>query len=424
MKPFTLMTDSRMDHLMKVAEDCIGLINLNVSPNAALKKLAEDSLLTDKEVELVSHAINNSRQLAQFESEASEKKDSPFVLTDAHLVNADRYGKASENSDSAEQTQDQPDAVEIDEKLQKEAAASLHDDGDYRLRPKVAFDVQALKAAFGVSEYKKMAYSSTSVIHPTQAFDVGIDEARTRAAGARDKALGLLRKVSNAFVSIYSPSFADFEKVAQVEEISPAIVDIIYNDANLGSLGVPRMVGGVKVARVYASQEIVDLVAMVKEAESYLDDAACTLAAKETLESHREQIRKSASIAGIGEELKAAPSAYTGLGEDPDSTIMDIAGESTPEGYTPNAQIPRRLSQEMKNFDTQSQLKSLMQDPYIGGYSAPEVIEAFNAARSVNPDFGEAQLTSYMRQHLATSGSVPLELQVRAGRQGGQQDKE
>jgi hypothetical protein len=425
MKPLNLMTDDRMSHLMKVAEECIGLINVDINPNTALKKLAEDNLLTDKEVELVSHAVNNSRQLALYESADSDNKDSPFVLTNAELVNADRYGKASEDSASAEQDQDEPDAVGIADKLQKEASASFVDTGDYRRRNTHSIDTEALRGAFGVTKMEKVAYSSLNVIHPSQAYDVGIDEARTRAAGSREKAFDLIKKAGLSFRNLVGPSFAEFEKVAEASDVPADLINIVYDSADLGRYGVPRAKQGVKTARVYTSREILGLVEMVKEAAQALDDCASALAAKSVLESHRAELVKNASPfsadlqfspKGLDEEVRSAPNAYLGLGEDPHSTLMDMAGETKPEGYDPSATLDRSTSQEVKNFDTQAELKSLMNDDYIGGYSAPEVIDAYNAAKSVNPNFGQAQLVSYMRQHLATGGGVPLELQVRAGR--------
>lgn len=430
MKPFSLMPDSRLSDLMKVAEECIGLINLDIEPNAALKKVAADNFLTDKEVELVSHAINNSRQLAQYESADDKNKDAPFVLTNAKLVNADRYGKASEDSDTAAQTQDQPDAVEINDKLRKEASASFSDEGDYRLRTPSSIDAGALRSYMGVADFKKRANVSQNVIHPAQAFDVGIDEARTRANAFRDEAIGLLQKVGSAFRNITGPSFAEFEKVASVSDVPKELVDLVYSDANLGKYGVARFTEHVKTARVHTTKEIMDLIDMVKCAQDALDSCASVLVAKEALEGRRAELLKTAALdislspQGLDKEIQSAPGAYLGLGESPETSLMDIAGERKPEGYDPSASVPQTISQEMKNFDTQSELKELMHDPYIGGYNAPEVIEAYNAAKSVNPNFGQAQLISYMRQHLATSGSVPLELQVRAGRHAPQGEKE
>ncbi len=65
-----------------------------------------------------------------------------------------------------------------------------------------------------------------------------------------------------------------------------------------------------------------------------------------------------------------------------------------------------------------------MEDEYIGGHSIPEVIEAYNAAMSVNPNFGRAELVSYIRQHLATQGAVPLDLQLRARAVRGKKEEE
>jgi len=422
MKSFTLMPESRMDLLMKVAEDCIGLMGLDVEPNAALRKIATDHLLTDKEVELVSHAINNSRQLAQFEQSDADSRDKPFPLTNAELVNKDRYGPAGVDSDHAEQAKDQPDAVEIADKLQKEAAASNQDFGDYRRRTSRTLTEDSVRAQLGIPSLAKVASNALSPVHPAQAYDVGIDEARTRAASATDRAADLLRKVGSAFTHIIGPSFADFERVADASGVDATLVSAIYDDCDLAKYGAARWDARVKTARVYASQDLVNLVEMVKQASECVDDAASALAAKAAFEGYRDGIlAKTAQVfsPGLSQEVEKGPQAYLGLGADPNKAVMDIAGEYQPEGSMADAILPNSVTQELKNVDTQSQLKELLQDQYIKGYSLPEVISAFNAAKSVNPNFGNAQMTSYVRQHLATDGGIPLELQARTAARPG-----
>jgi hypothetical protein len=80
------MPDSRHDELIKAASECIDLMNMDISPNTALKKVAEDFGMNDKEVVLVSHAVNNSKQLAHLQSADKEDKGSPFPLTNAQAV--------------------------------------------------------------------------------------------------------------------------------------------------------------------------------------------------------------------------------------------------------------------------------------------------------------------------------------------------
>lgn len=430
MSDLKLMPEHRMDHLMKVAEECIGLISIDVEPNAALKKLATDNFLTDKEVELVSHAVNNSRQLAQFQQADAENRDKPFPLTNAKIVNERRYGTPGEMSADAKQTQDQPDAVGIADNVKK--MASYSESVDYRLRISPTLDALAIREQLGVVSPPKVASVTLSSVHPSQAFLVGIDEARTRAAQSTDAAAGIIRKVASVFQKIVAPDFADFEKVAAAEGVCDELVQMVYDDGNLSKYGAQRMKESVKTARIYTTSEIVNLVDLLKQAQEHIDDAANALAAKTVLETHRKTaLGKLASLfesniqvgpQGLSQEFEKAPGSFLGMGEDPNKAIMDIAGESKPEGYAPEASLSHDVSQELKNVDAQEQIQKLLDDPYIKGYDLPDIIDAFNAARSVNPTFGTAQLTSYVRQHLATGGGIPLELQARASRRSGEEE--
>jgi hypothetical protein len=127
-----------------------------------------------------------------------------------------------------------------------------------------------------------------------------------------------------------------------------------------------------------------------------------------------DQVAIDASLKGVGEALSTAPQDILGLGADPNATVMDAAGLSKPEGFEVNPSLDKTMRQDLANVDARGRLETLMQDNYISGHPLPEVIDAYNAAMSVNPQFGQAELTSYMRQHLASKGAVPLDLQVRA----------
>jgi len=63
-----LMSDERHEHLLKSAEETVGLMNIGIDPNAALAKVAEDKNLNDHEVDVVAHAVNNSKQLAYLQN--------------------------------------------------------------------------------------------------------------------------------------------------------------------------------------------------------------------------------------------------------------------------------------------------------------------------------------------------------------------
>ena len=76
------MSTERRGVLLKVAEECIGLMNMGVNASGALAKLADDNGLNDHEVERVAEAVNNAAQLAHIQQAKGDSKGDSIPLVD------------------------------------------------------------------------------------------------------------------------------------------------------------------------------------------------------------------------------------------------------------------------------------------------------------------------------------------------------
>jgi len=466
----SLMGDQRHEELLKAASECIGLMNVGVDGDIALAKVAEETDMNDHEVELVAHAVNNSKQVAHLQTSKPEDREKPFPLinvdsvkdlkanklqpdTNAEVNTGDRYAPQEEMGDTTAIKQSAPDAVQINKKVIKDAQVSYTEAGDYR-RVKVAEDgVAKLREAWGIVQppHKYPTIPENPYLK-IAVFDIGIDEARTRAAGARIKCLSLISKLANEFRRVDAPSFIAFEKAANAAGVSADLVDLIYESASLGKFNVGRadLTKTASNANIYVSDRVYDLVKESVRADTFLKEAIDTTAAGMVLESKKKLAADkgggkdgvpsewfsekpfdssvSFDIGQIGKEIEEYPEAVGGLSPELLEGAMD-AEQKTPSSLKSVFQAtPSGFKHELDAYDVRASINELMQDQYISGHDLSEVVEAYNAAMSVNPRFSKAELISYVRQHLATQGAVPLDLQLRAaanaiGSAGGSQDR-
>jgi hypothetical protein len=452
-----LMEDRRREELVKVASDCIELMNVGVDGDVALAKLAADNMMNDHEVELVAHAVNNSKQLAHLQTSKPEDREKPFPLinvdsvkdiksqplqpeTNADVNTGDRYGSQEEMGDTTADKQSAPDAVQINKKILKDAAASTYvEKGDYRLRKAAEDRVGILREAWGIQE---VAGRQTTPVNPylkLAAFDVCIDEARTRAAGARNGCLSLLNKIAGELRRIDAPPFDRIEKAAHAEGVTPQLMDIIYEAAHLDTER-PDLTKVAADENFYVNEREYDIVKDCVRADTMFKEAANAKAAQGALIGKKKVAASAiggkkepkdqepslmapvpatfdvkADLGEIGKEIAEAPAAFGGLTSE---RVSEAAGLE-PDASAREIRDVRELisdesKSELQDMEVRSTIEELMQDEYIGGHTLPEVVEAYNAAMSVNPNFGTAELVSYVRQHLATQGAVPLDLQLRA----------
>jgi len=436
MKPIELMDDRRHGQLIKAAEQCIDLMNIGIDPNAALRKVAKDNGMTDKEVYLVSHAVNNSKQLAHLQTAKAEDKEKPFPLTNAEeALGAASPAQLDTISEHSEQDAEQPDAIGIIQNLKKDAAAHTYEDrGSYR-RVEVSDEEKAEKVAslredWGVT---KTATADGDFVNPYDSLSeakFAISRMSEEAMQFRDAACDVLDKIASAFCVSDGPSFAEFEKAAGTNGITQELIDLIYD---LGPAGLEQARAQEKTAsgRMFVSPEVYKL---VKSAEN-ADELWQASADREAVKAHLQKIVRSeeAKIAGIlPEELEGLESideavgdakskaegagGFLGLGENPVESISQVSHVPSTVKSEPAKidDLGHSTRQQILNSSARSKIENLLQDPYVGKHEIPEVIDAYNQAMSVNPGFGDAEVLAYARQHLGSRGAVPLDLMIRA----------
>jgi len=421
--PDDLMSDARQDQLMKGAAEVINLINIGVDPNAALKKVAADELMNDNEVTLVSHAVNNSSQLAHLQSSDDDEKEMPFPLTNADVVTGDRYSSQEEKSEGAKQTEDQPDAIGIKDNLDKEAAASLKVAGDYRRRPEAVDHAATLRAGWGLDQGipKVAEHVDPNPFAKLSSYKLAIEEARQKAAAAKDSCLLSLDKLAEAFrQTAQSVRYDNFEKAAALQGVGPEFLDIVYAAAG-DKWSLPRADMSVKTAHHYIDRDTSALVEECVRADGFWKEAAAAGAAQDVMQTRSDAahqklaedfpVKASLSPGGLGDALGKAPEEIGGI-MDPVSDIQMMADMDVGEKKD-EAKLSPSFQSELGAYDTRNEIEDLMSDKFVGGYDVPEVVEAYNSAKSVAPNMGQAELVSYVRQHLATKGAVPLDIQAR-----------
>jgi hypothetical protein len=437
------MSDDRQQHLVKCAEDVIGLMNVGVKPDAALLKVAKDEALNTNEVTLVSRAINNSKTLSHLASAKADEKGAPFTLTNAELVNQQLNDKdpvvpGKEKSLESERKSD------LDKK--KEAAASsLFDDGFY-LDPVQDDHAAKFREACGKADQLQQRKVASVVIDEdlSVSFENGedataklahlksqADQARTNYAKAHETAIVAVEKFASAFLVPAAPNFARIEKLAQYHGCAQEILDTAYALAGLDRWKVKRASGEKLAGLIEASPVETELVDVALRAETLLKEAASWLALKEHLtEAHDEilaglkkqaEADLSSSVERASKDISELPDAVMGHGVDRKgiSDLLGSAAGSSPAETAPSfnepdkTPLPINSRQELANTDGRLSIEHLLGDPYIGAHPLQNVVAAFNRAQSVNPGLGQSELASLVRQDLASEGGVPLDTLLR-----------
>lgn len=439
-----LMTDERQGQLLKAAEETIGLMNIGVDANAAMAKVAADNLMNDQEVDLVSHAVNNSRQLALLQTAKPEDREKAFALVEPQRVkaikpqpetNADtstelRYGLDDAPASTTVAKIDAPDAVGIGQKVQKQA--------NYHGRRSIDH-AAILREGWALGEIPKFAEHVTEHIWADeQRHQHKLAQVREHAQVMQDAIYNELDQLNRVFRSPASPKFALFEQAARHSGVDPAFIDLVYDAGDLELLNVKRASTWIEPGEILdVPREIMDALGSIDRIVNFTKAAGEALAevdllkAKYAAEDNRSKGGgQSAGRSGIFGDVKLAPldiepttlssaeQSVLGVSETPATDVQAFLGTTPPEGAGERRglmdMLPGSSRQMVGEAGEQMRLKRLLQDKYVGGHSLPEVVDAYNAALAVNPNFGDAELVSYVRQHLGTKGGVPLDLQIRA----------
>jgi hypothetical protein len=474
------MSDDRHQHLIKCAEQAIGLMNIGIDPNAALLKVARDGELTSNEVLRVSHAINNSKTLSVLANSDANEKDKAFPITNAEVVNqrlydADPASDAAAKKDEKDaEKNEKTDAMEpklaaaLDmpvtnapklKRRRKAALESNHDKGSYLAGNKedhaAAFQNalggpdplthKTTKVAVTVGDHHQVKVdisgegrTTGNPFHQLTAIKHAADEASLAYTKAYDIALDGLFKLADEFRRTDSPRFDRIEKLAILSGVSDETIAMLFEAGSLDRLGHKRA-SGEKLAGLNdvspREQSLVDAMHSVEAA--YLI-AGEKLAARDLLRAgleNADEYLKTAVTIGLGlgsaaEGVKALsgdianlPDKMTGAGMDPNDQIDLYGGaagsvadpsKDKPEPLTEETALPVSIRQQISNADSRGNIEELLADPYIREHPIQDVVSAYNKVKGVNPNLSTAELSSLMRQSLASEGSLPFDTLARA----------
>ncbi len=462
-----LMSNDRQEHLVRSVEKVANLIAAGTHPDLALTKVAGDDGLTKNEITNVSHAVNTGATLGHIRSEKPEKRDSPFLLTNADFAVGKLYGAdqgepthAAEEAAKGLASKPDLDSKNIADKTKKQAsAASYHDVGSYFAVPKVA--AEDIRPMFGKAPaLAKIASAAVShdltltlgdgefldehSIHQgLHTVKQAADEARTRASGIKDRAYGQLQKIANAFTYVTGPGqdgWTALEQLSKVAGIDELTVSAIYELGNLQSIGIRRPLAGAKLAS--HSDTVKGLVREILGVENMFKQAADALVVREQLLGEVRAVEAKLAAAGMSPQVQAAtefeitPKAdidvggaakgfnetaknlVGGRGLSPDvmSLIGDATGNSgnapTFAGSTEQPLLDYNTRQEGANHQASALYQRLAQDEFVKSHPTHEVVQAFDRIHQSNPNVGEAAMLGLLRQELA--GGAPVDLLLRA----------
>lgn len=421
------MPESRQKQLVDAADKTIDYMQDGMQPDEALYKVAAEAGLNSNEVTLVSHAVNNAQTLSALQTEKPENRGRATPLTNAEVVVGKLYPKA--DTDHAWKDADkQPDATDVKDRLDKTAAANSRVDAGFYFEDTTDHSAILKQAwAIEVPELRKEA-AEHPVLGVNRRYSAMIDEARCEAARHQDIAMEKIAALGDLFRKTVAPRFAVVEKLAGVD---PALFDLVYDASHLSRVGQARL-GNQKIASA-ATQLELDACGIFKEAAAALETsaeyaAACNFLKAEFAIKEAEAL-KTAAADFLNSEIKAD---FSGTHAHTEGAMKDVLGDHKPENLlgaamdisksdaatggpsSPQNPLPLHVRQTLKNVDTSAMIEDLMRDPYIGGHDVPAVVDAYNRAVSTNPKFGKAELTSFIRQDLATEGGIPLDTLLRA----------
>jgi hypothetical protein len=409
------MSETRQQHLIKCAEDCIGLMNLGVEPNAALLKAAKDGELNSNEVALVSHAVNNSKTLSVLANAAPEDKDKPFPLTNAEVVAGDLYS-IKPSVDSPEPVTQKKEAAAASRVVGNYLAVGHGEDLSARLRavmgaaaPEETFskialvlDTETLSARVEVTGKGRLLGTKNQKL--AQLRDI-IDEARVRLTSDTTAAAHALTKIAEDLRRTDAPAYV---KVAEIAAGMGAGTEVLQLVASVSEQPIP-----VALAKCAGVQSVSPLTQHLVHQILYVEKTADAAASAQTVIGALEESYAKIAAEGVLTNLSTLPDQYTEYDVAKPVTLMQQANDSFSEqGDKPNTDepLPNNVRQPVADAETKGMLDELMQDPVVAAHPVQDVIANFNQIRSVNPNMSGAEVAALVRHGLASQNQLPFDL--------------
>lgn len=408
MSEFRPMPEARQEQLMKAASAVIDMIDMTVDPNAALKKVAMDNELQPKEIDLVSHAVNNAVAYDHVKTVSEDARGEPFMLTNAETVKSELYPETVQ--DVPDTDEHQPDAVEIGSKVQKtasagpvrKAAAASYYVEDRYLAPAAADHAAQLKTAWAAPRAEELPRFQRDPYEFESRARSQLDEYSMKIAAAEDGVFDMLDKIRDVFAPIVSPDYSLFKAAAAAEGVSDQVLEL-----------VDRVSG--KTASDYTGElaiceKIASAIEYAQMADSLIDAAGTFKAASDKLAAETQE-KLAATIYGAVGDLVSSGAEIAGGGtqEQLQNMLLDAMG-----GNREKSEVSLDDSKFIERSRTRELLNNVREDRYLAGYPLSEVKDAFNAGLSAGFGDSKPKLVSYMRQYLASDGNIPMDLMLKA----------
>lgn len=410
MTDFTPMSDSRREQLLKAASDVIDMIGMTVDPDAALEKAAADYSMNEHEIDLVSHAANNSLAYDHITTESEDARGAPFPVTNAETVRSRLYPDKEKDVDEDPVAWHAPDALDTSRAQKKKAADSSYVlEQNFNL-PQMPDPVEVLECAFAVEGMAKeaTAYQEPELLSPLEKVRHQLDDLRMKVAHATDEVYRRIDRLRDHYSLMMPADFTTVKQAAASEGISGDLIALvakaIEEDPEIGQL--PETIG--------VDPKTASVLSVVKELDQLVKQASDAQAEHDRI--YGEAMEKEAASYDPAKGLATAISSTRDLtiGEDFDEKIQQIAGQRDEK---PPFERFRRYDSD-RAFDQSASVRDrfndIKNDSFVRGHDLGSIAEAFNAGLAGGFGSNRAKLLSFVRQYLASDANMPIDLLVRA----------
>lgn len=394
MTNFKPMSDTRQENLLKAASEVIDMVTMTVDPDAALRKVAKAYDMKPKEIDLVSHAVNNALAYEHIHEADEHARSGPFPLTNAETVRSSLY------PDKVQEVEPISECLP----LAKNAESSYYVD-DYLSQPEADYDSVLSQAWF----VEKVANDRPTLAADPFAFERRarheIDELSIKIAQTQDGIMHELDNLRFTFRRVDAPDFDRIKTAAVMLGANTATIEAIAD--SVGRDGSVKVASGDFEVDQREHELAQTIAGICKVAE---DLAEMSVTRDELIERCEAKIAQSF--------IGAASDAVGRLPEDLTGTQADFS-EQMRDAFTQVSEPKEKPVLDRSGFIQASRTRELFnqaaEDKFLRGYAnTADFRDAFDSA--VAAGFGSSRplLISYMRNYLASDGNIPMDIMVKA----------
>lgn len=424
MKPFKPMSSARQDTLMKAANEVIDMVHMTVDPDAALRKVASDYSMGDKEIDLVSHAVNNALAYDHIHEADEDARGAPFPLTNAENVkpkNEPAVQAVDEHQDYHE-----PDAIDLAKKQEKNAASSYDVEQDFNA-PVTPDYGQVLETLFAVEKIARPTLESDPFTDVRLLQDQ-IDTNRAKLAGLKEQVYGDVERIRWIVKRAYFETQLDQVKTAASLEGVPESVIAFVAEA-VGFDGAVKTAS----AHITLTPEPAYVVDLLHSVDKAIKEAGAVESELVQQEERLEEllVGKFAGavptgkgpggggyagdvLSTVGDVVGNVPHLVLG---DPGERVREIASE-TASSVDDDPVLSREHNRYVGSADRRALWNAVIDDPYLRGKPIDVLIKAFEDGDAAGFATSRPLMLNYIRETTETGGYVPPELLLKARDRG------